>query len=163
MQYIANIGTMLSVCYTTKKILPRAKGMLNPHLTKVNIISSYTSFLLSEGASFAERAKSATFGLPDKETVAGQQERFKSQLKWGRKKKKFVKGDGAGADNMKIVKNEGGTRLPVTYYGGRFDECKANTCGTLARPRLRVPLGTGQVQRSEEVQAPEGHSGEAVG
>lgn len=84
------------------------------------------SYSLKDGTTFAEQAKTATFDLAGDEAVADRQRR-NSQLKWDRKKKKFVKGDGAGADNMKIVKTEGGTRLPATYRSGRFDEWKART------------------------------------
>lgn len=78
-------------------------------------------YSLRDGASFAEQAAQATFDLT---TDVGAQEaaRRQSQLKWDRKKKKFVKGDGAGADNVKMIKTEGGTKLPVTYKSGRYDE-----------------------------------------
>lgn len=36
-----------------------------------------------------------------------------------------MKGSGEGADNVKIVKMESGTRLPASYRSGRFDEWKA--------------------------------------
>jgi DBP10CT (NUC160) domain len=41
------------------------------------------------------------------------------------KKKKFLKGDGTGANNVKLVRMENGTRLPATYRSGRFDEWKS--------------------------------------
>ena len=44
------------------------------------------------------------------------------QLHWDKKKKKFVKGDGIGADNVKMVKTEGGNKLPATYRSGRWEE-----------------------------------------
>jgi ATP-dependent RNA helicase DDX54/DBP10 len=49
-------------------------------------------------------------------------QRRQSQLKWDRKKKKFVKGDGIGADNVKLIKTESGTKLPISYKSGRYDE-----------------------------------------
>ena len=48
-------------------------------------------------------------------------------MKWDKKKKRFVKGTGEGADNVKLVKTESGVKLPVTYRSGRFDEWKAKT------------------------------------
>ena len=36
-----------------------------------------------------------------------------------------MQGDGVGADNVKMVKTESGTKLPATYRSGRFDEWKA--------------------------------------
>jgi DBP10CT (NUC160) domain len=45
-----------------------------------------------------------------------------SRNNWDKKKKKFVKGNGTGANNVKLVRTENGTRLPATYRSGRFDE-----------------------------------------
>ncbi len=56
----------------------------------------------------------------------------KPQLNWDKKKKKFVKGDGVGADNVKLVKTENGVRLPASYRSGRFEEWKS-------RSRVSVP------------------------
>jgi ATP-dependent RNA helicase DDX54/DBP10 len=75
----------------------------------------------------------------------------RQQLRWDQKKKKFVKGDGAGADNVKMVKTESGTKLPASYRSGRFDEWKSKTRSTLPRvgemeqegPRTRGPGGPG--------------------
>ncbi|TFK75402.1 DEAD-domain-containing protein [Pluteus cervinus] len=81
-------------------------------------------YSLTDGASFIEQARGATFDLVGDDAVA---ERKKRQLNWDKKKKKFIKGDGVGADNVKLVKTESGTRLPATYRSGRFDEWKAKT------------------------------------
>ena len=89
-------------------------------------------YSLRDGASFAEQASRATFDLTTDEGVAGRQRRT-SQLTWDKKKKKFIKGDGVGADNVKLVRTESGTRLPATYRSGRFDEWKANTRSSLPR------------------------------
>jgi len=43
-------------------------------------------------------------------------------MTWDKKKKKFVKGGGIGADNMKLLRTENGTRLPATYKSGRFED-----------------------------------------
>jgi ATP-dependent RNA helicase DDX54/DBP10 len=83
------------------------------------------SYSLQDGASsFAEQARGATFDLAGDEGVA---ERQKRQMNWDKKKKKFIKGDGVGADNIKLVKTENGTRLPASYRSGRFDEWKAKS------------------------------------
>jgi len=80
---------------------------------------------LTDGASsFAQEARKATFDLTNDEVTA---ERRKRQLTWDKKKKKFIKGDGVGADNVKLVKTESGTRLPATYRSGRFDKWKAQS------------------------------------
>jgi ATP-dependent RNA helicase DDX54/DBP10 len=62
-------------------------------------------------------------------------------MTWDKKKKKFIKGDGVGADNVKLVRTESGTRLPATYRSGRFDEWKANNRSTLPRVGEAEPDG----------------------
>jgi ATP-dependent RNA helicase DDX54/DBP10 len=89
------------------------------------VISFHYSYSLRDGASsFAEQARGATFDLAGDEGVAKRQ---KHQVNWDKKKKKFIKGDGVGADNVKLVRTENGTRLPATYRSGRFDEWKAKS------------------------------------
>jgi ATP-dependent RNA helicase DDX54/DBP10 len=95
--------------------------------------SSHCRYSLKDGASFAEQAAHATFDLTTDEGVTGRQ-RHDKQLKWDRKKKKFIKGGGEGADNVKIVKTESGARLPASYRSGRFDEWKAKN--KIALPRI---------------------------
>jgi len=70
------------------------------------------------------------FDLAGDETV---QEKKKRQLNWDKKKKKFVKGGGVGADNVKLVKTENGVRLPASYRSGRFEEWKAKSRINLPR------------------------------
>jgi ATP-dependent RNA helicase DDX54/DBP10 len=60
------------------------------------------------------------FDITGDVTVAGRQGHAK--MTWDKKKKKFIKGDGIGADNIKLVRTENGTKLPATYRSGRFDE-----------------------------------------
>lgn len=81
-------------------------------------------YSLTDGATFAQQAQGATFDLAGDEGVASRQKR---QMNWDKKKKRFVQGDGAGADNIKLVTTESGTKLPATYRSGRFDEWKAKT------------------------------------
>ncbi|KZT28987.1 DEAD-domain-containing protein [Neolentinus lepideus HHB14362 ss-1] len=81
-------------------------------------------YSLRDGASFIEQARNATFDLTNDEGLAAQK---RAQLSWDKKKKKFVKGAGEGADNVKLVKTENGVRLPATYRSGRFDEWKTKS------------------------------------
>jgi len=56
-----------------------------------------------------------------------------------------------GADNVKLVKTENGTRLPATYRSGRFDEWKAKSRVSLPKvgeaenenSHKRRPVGIG--------------------
>jgi ATP-dependent RNA helicase DDX54/DBP10 len=86
--------------------------------------------LSKDGATFAQQAQKATFDLTNDEGAA---ERKRRQLNWDKKKKRFVQGDGIGADNVKMVKTESGTKLPATYRSGRFDEWKAKMRVSLPR------------------------------
>ncbi|KAF9501503.1 DEAD-domain-containing protein [Pleurotus eryngii] len=87
-------------------------------------------YSLTDGASFVEQARGATFDLAGDEGAADKKRR---QLTWDKKKKKFIQGGGVGADNVKLVKTESGTKLPATYRSGRFDEWKAKTRTDLPR------------------------------
>ncbi|EKM54404.1 uncharacterized protein PHACADRAFT_258225 [Phanerochaete carnosa HHB-10118-sp] len=87
-------------------------------------------YSLRDGASFAEQAKNVTFDLGLDEAL---QERKRRDLHWDKTKKKFVKGTGEGADNVKLVKTESGVKLPATYRSGRFDEWKAKSRVSLPR------------------------------
>ncbi|KAG6911139.1 hypothetical protein DXG01_003879 [Tephrocybe rancida] len=100
-------------------------------------------YSLNDGATFAQQAQSATFDLTGDDVVAGRQKR-QSQMNWDRKKKKFVQGDGAGADNVKLVTTESGTKLPATYRSGRFDEWKTKTRTSLPKVGEAENEGTGR-------------------
>ncbi|KAJ7072296.1 ATP-dependent RNA helicase DBP10 [Mycena amicta] len=99
-------------------------------------------YSLRDGASFGEQARNATFDLTGDEGVAN---RKRSQLTWDKKKRRFIKGDGVGADNVKLVKTENGTRLPATYRSGRFDEWKAKT--RISLPRVGEAEHEGSTRR----------------
>jgi len=87
-------------------------------------------YSLRDGATFAEQAQTVTFDLVGDE---GALDRKRRELKWDKKKKKFVKGTGEGADNVKMVRTESGVKLPATYRSGRFDEWKAKSRVTLPK------------------------------
>ena len=67
------------------------------------------------------------------------QKRAQSRMTWNKKKKKFVRGDGAGADNTKMVRAESGIKLPASYRSGRFDEWRAKARVSLPRIGEAVP------------------------
>lgn len=79
---------------------------------------------MRDGATFAEQANVVTFDLTGDEAL---QERKRRELRWDKKKKKFIRGTGEGADNVKLVKTESGAKLPATYRSGRFDEWRAKS------------------------------------
>lgn len=97
---------------------------------------------MKDGATFAEQAQGASFDLTGDEGAAA--DRKRKQLSWDKKKKKFVQGGGVGADNVKLVKTESGTKLPATYRSGRFDEWKAKTRVSLPKIGEAENEGTGR-------------------
>ncbi|KAI9463699.1 ATP-dependent RNA helicase DBP10 [Lactarius psammicola] len=94
--------------------------------------STEKGYSMRDGETFAEQAKHATFDLAGDEGVAAQK-RARSKMTWDKRKKKFVRGDGAGADNVKMVTAESGVKLPATYRSGRFDEWSAKARMSLPR------------------------------
>lgn len=98
---------------------------------------------MRDGDTFAEQAKHAAFDLAGDEGVAAQK-RARSKMTWDKRKKKFIHGDGAGADNVKMVTTESGLKLPATYRSGRFDEWSTKARMSLPRvgeaePERRLP------------------------
>jgi len=91
-----------------------------------------------DGETFAEQARHATFDLAGDEGTATQK-CAQSRMIWNKKKKKFVRGDGAGADNVKMVRTESGIKLPASYRSGRFDEWRAKARVSLPRVGEAVP------------------------
>ncbi|KAG9316643.1 hypothetical protein JVU11DRAFT_2697 [Chiua virens] len=103
-------------------------------------------YSLTDGASsFAAQAHGVTFDLTGDVTLAERQRHTK--MVWDKKKKKFIKGDGIGADNIKLVRTENGTRLPATYKSGRFDEWKK-------KAKVIIPkIGEREAERPTSVRA----------
>ena len=119
-----------------------------------------SSYSLSEGASsFAVQASRAAFDLTTDEGGSHNRRSGASQLKWDRKKKKFIRGDGVGADNVKLVKTETGNKLPITYRSGRFDEWKAKNkkgipkVGETEGPRAKNAVFEGKKWKHNKVQS----------
>ncbi|KAH9961284.1 P-loop containing nucleoside triphosphate hydrolase protein [Russula dissimulans] len=95
-------------------------------------------YSMRDGESFAEQARHATFDLAGDEGMATQK-RAQSKMTWNKKKKKFVRGDGAGADNVKMITTESGVKLPASYRSGRFDKWRAKARVGLPRIGEAVP------------------------
>lgn len=74
------------------------------------------------GGSFAEQARHAVFDLNTDEATLGTQSQRPNAARWDTKKKKFIKGDGAGSDNKRLIRTESGLKLPASFRSGRFDE-----------------------------------------
>jgi len=128
-----------SSCHITRRTQRQTRGKLQPY-PSISISNTVCSYSLADGASsFAKQAHRVTFDLANDE---GKAERSKQQT-WDKKRKKFVKGDGVGADNIKMVRTENGTRLPATFRSGRFDEWKSKSRVTLPR--------TGEVENPSEI------------
>jgi len=89
---------------------------------------AYISYSLDDGASFAAHAAKATFSLEaTNDEATGPNTQRASMLRWDRKTKRIVKGDGGGADNKRLIRTESGARLPASFKSGRFDEWKAKS------------------------------------
>lgn len=120
------------ICPTFRRTLTQRKGGISLYTTPFSCLISCTSrYSLRDGASFAEQARNATFDLAGDEALLDQRRR--KQITWDKKKKKFVQGDGVGADNVKLVKTESGVKLPATYRSGRFEEWKSKNKKSLPR------------------------------
>ena len=95
-------------------------------------------YSLRDGETFAEQARHATFDLAGDEGKLAQR-RAQSKVIWNKKKKKFVRGDGTGSDNVKMVRAESGVKLPASYRSGRFDEWRVRSRVSLPRIGEAVP------------------------
>ncbi|KDR75870.1 hypothetical protein GALMADRAFT_248604 [Galerina marginata CBS 339.88] len=108
-------------------------------------------YSLTDGASsFVKQVQNVAFDLTNDE---GRAERHNNQQTWDKKKKKFIRGDGVGADNVKMVRTENGTRLPATFRSGRFDEWKSKS--RVALPRIGEAENSSHIRKSST--GPGGH------
>lgn len=80
------------------------------------------SYSLGNGGTFLEQAAHASFTLANDEHRLGTSSQAPNATRWDVKKKKFIKGDGVGADNERYIRTESGSRLPASFRSGRFDE-----------------------------------------
>lgn len=116
----------------SRRVLIQRKGELISHNTSLfYLTASLLRYSLRDGASFIEQARNATFDLAADEALL--ERRKRKQMTWDRKKKKYVQGDGIGADNVKLIKTESGVKLPATYRSGRFEEWKSKNRKSLPR------------------------------
>ena len=76
----------------------------------------------SLNGSFAEQARHVALDLGGDDVGPGYTVQRPNQSRWDTKKKKFVKGDGTGADNQKLIRTETGLKLPASFRSGRYDE-----------------------------------------
>ena len=74
--------------------------------------------------SFLTQVRAATFDVSNDEANTTRAQK-PSQLKWDRKKKRFLPGDTVGADNKKVIRTESGAFLPASYRSGRFKTWQA--------------------------------------
>ena len=128
----ATTRTQTIICPMSRRTPIQKKGMpISHNILLSHLTPSIHRYSLRDGASFVEQARNATFDLAGDEALLEQRKR--KQMTWDRKKKKFVQGDGAGADNVKFIKTESGVKLPVTYRSGRFEEWKSKNRKSLPR------------------------------
>ncbi|KAJ2556444.1 ATP-dependent RNA helicase dbp10, partial [Coemansia sp. RSA 1933] len=94
-------------------------------------------YAMNTGGSFAEKAQGAILALngDENETLLSMQhaKQSKNALRWDSKKKNFVRGNGVGADNKKLIKTESGTYLPATYKAGTFRDWQDKTKTSIPR------------------------------
>ena len=83
-------------------------------------------YSMREGTdTFASQAASAAFEMTaNDENSSHSAVQKASMLRWDRRHKKFVKGDGTGSDNKKLIRTESGAKLPASFKSGTFDEWK---------------------------------------
>ncbi|KAN0064496.1 ATP-dependent RNA helicase dbp10 [Thecaphora frezii] len=91
-------------------------------------------------ASFLQQARTAAYDVAGDDSTFGTQIQRPNAARWDTKKKKFIQGDGVGADNKKMIRTESGLRLPASFRSGRFEEWKKEK-------RIDLPK-VGEVERS---------------
>lgn len=82
-------------------------------------------YSLTGGDNFAAQAASSAYDMNVNDELGAKMAPQKaSMLRWDRKHKKFVKGDGTGSDNKKLIRTESGGKLPASFKSGSFDDWK---------------------------------------
>ena len=74
------------------------------------------------GYSFLDQARRITVDMAGDDLGPSAVTQRPNPRRWDTKKKKFIMGDGTGADNQKLIRSETGLKLPASYRSGRFDE-----------------------------------------
>jgi hypothetical protein len=112
-------------------------------------------YSLTEDASLSHRLRTGALGMPTDDGNLPRPQKA-SQLRWDRKKKRFIAGDAVGAENRKMLRTESGNSLPATYSSGRFkiwqDRTKrySSTVGAIHQSRGRIASGPMSKGRLEE-------------
>ncbi|KAI9296188.1 DEAD-domain-containing protein [Neoconidiobolus thromboides FSU 785] len=108
------------------KVVTNNKSSRNTKKDEENYISYYQKDAYTEkgyslqSGSFEKQTMHATLDLTGDDRAT---EQFKqNQLRWDKKKKKFVRGDGTGADNKKLLKTESGNKIQASFKKGNFAE-----------------------------------------
>ena len=82
-------------------------------------------YSLTGGDNFVAQAASTSYDMNMNDELGTSMAPQKaSMLRWDRKHKKFVKGDGTGSDNKKLIRTESGGKLPASFKSGSFDDWK---------------------------------------
>jgi ATP-dependent RNA helicase DDX54/DBP10 len=105
------------------------------------------SYSLTDGvaSSFTSQAAAASFSLAADDDGNDLRPQRASSIRWDRKQKKFVKGNGVGADNKKLIKTESGNRLPISFKSGIFEEWKD-------KKKMRIPkIGDAEVEGGKKM------------
>jgi ATP-dependent RNA helicase DDX54/DBP10 len=123
------------IFHTVRRGQIRKKGA--PTLNPFIVWLTKSRYSLRDGETFAEQARNATFDLAGDEGMV--RRRAQSKMVWNKKNKKFVRGDGTGSDNVKMVRTESGVKLPASYRSGRFDEWRVKARVSLPRVGEAVP------------------------
>jgi ATP-dependent RNA helicase DDX54/DBP10 len=89
-------------------------------------------YAVSKNESFMENAQKVSMDLVDDER--SKKKAASSGLHWDVKKKKFVRGDGTGSDNKKIIRTESGAKISASFQSGRFKDWQKKS--KLSLPRV---------------------------
>ncbi|KAH8914092.1 P-loop containing nucleoside triphosphate hydrolase protein, partial [Atractiella rhizophila] len=91
-------------------------------------------YSMRDTSTFAAAAQAATFdlsGTREGDEIVDRPQKA-SIMRWDRRQKKLVKGDGTGADNKKMIRSESGKKIPASFKSGMFEEWKG-------KKKLKVP------------------------
>lgn len=151
LELVIKIRSFIST--TNKRVLIPKEGMFFfplffsfflPFSTALISKFDYQSYALTAGDSFVAQAAQAQYdvsGRGDTEGISADALLQRaSTLRWDRRTKKFVKGDGLGADNKKLIKSESGQKLPASFKSGVYDDWRKKN-------RISVPKnGEGELK-----------------